>query len=82
MAQTGVVGVVEFGEPPYRKVWDGYDWIWREDSEFRVVDSHPEPGKWMPAPEVPESSLKAGEQVPDDVWPEIREAMLNDREWP
>lgn len=82
MAQTGVVGVVEFRDPPYRKVWDGHDWIWREGGEFRVVDSHPEEGEWMPAPDVPEDQLKAGEQVPDEDWVAIREAMLNDREWP
>lgn len=79
----GIVGVVEFLEPPYRRIHDGHDWIWMEGGEFRTVTTHQEWGAWADSPEVAcASCLKRGAGMGDDAWEAMQRRMFEDRTWP
>jgi hypothetical protein len=81
--RLGVVAVVVYLDPPYRRIIDGHDWIWVEDGAFQVVDTDPEWGEWAAPPDrVNEPGCKRGSAVPDDVWAEIQQAAMEAREWP
>jgi hypothetical protein len=83
LPRLGIVGVVEYREPPYRLIWDGHDWIWVEGGAFLIVPTHPEWGQWAEAPTgACNPCLKRGAGVPDGVWIEIQREMMEAREWP
>lgn len=76
----GVVGVVTYGEPPYRRILAGHDWVWMEDGELHATGTHPEWGEWLPAPDVGcAACLKRGAAVPDEVWVRIQREMTEAR---
>lgn len=77
---TGLVGVVVFLEPPYRRIIDGHDWIWLEDGEFHTVMTHPEWGKWAERPDAP--YVKQGAGMDDQAWEAMQQRMFEDRIWP
>lgn len=78
-----IPGVVEFLEPPYRRIHDGYDWIWLLDGEFYSVTNHPEWGEWAKRPEsIDPSILKRGVGMEDDAWKLMQRRMFEDRTWP
>lgn len=80
---SGVVGVVEYGEPPYRTVHHNHDWIWLDEDGFHRVPMHPALGFWSPAPHgVLAGALKRGENLPDGEWEAIQAAMFDAREAP
>lgn len=83
LPSEGIVGVVEYREPPYRKIWDGHDWVWVADGKLQDVDSHPEWGQWAERPTGVDSLLlKRGASVPDEPWARIQREMLEAREAP
>lgn len=79
----GLPGVVEFKEPPYRVLHDGYDWIWLEGGEFRTVTTHEKWGQWADPPEgVDPALVKRGAGMEDGPWQALQRRMLEDRDWP
>jgi hypothetical protein len=83
LPSEGVVGVVVYLDPPYRRILDGHDWIWMSEGEFDIVPTHPEWGKWADPPMgACRSCLKKGAPVLDDEWARVQAAMLEDRTWP
>lgn len=80
---TGLVGVVVFLDPPYRRIIDGFDWIYMADGELHTVMTHDTWGEWADRPDVPcDSCVKQGAGMDDDAWDAIQRRMFNDREWP
>jgi hypothetical protein len=76
----GVVGVVEFLEPPYRKIVCGGDWVWWDGEHWQETDSVW--NGWVDPPQdVPEKYVKRGAGLPDDEWERLRLRMVDDREW-
>lgn len=79
---TGLVGVVVYMEPPYRRIIDGHDWVWMEAGEFRVVDSTTW-GEWADEPVVAcAACLKRGEGMEDVAWAAVQAEMLTAVEAP
>jgi hypothetical protein len=79
----GVVGVVVYLDPPYRRIIDGHDWVWMEGGEFRIVGTHDQWGSWAPKPETScGGCVKRGVGVPDDRWEAIQREMMEARAWP
>lgn len=80
LPEDGLLGVVVFGEPPYRRIVDGADWIWLQDGEIRSVTTAGEWGTWAEPPEVDcASCLKRCVGLPDDEWARVHAEMLADR---
>ena len=79
----GIVGVVVYLDPPYRRIVDGHDWIWLADGEFRAKSTHATWGRWKPKPKgVCGACVKRGAAMPDDLWAGAQRAMLEAREAP
>lgn len=77
----GILGIVEFLTPPYRKIVDGGDWYWFDGERWQATGS-----KWegtVERPEgVPDERLKRGLGISDDGWSKARARMLDDMDWP
>lgn len=73
----GLPGVVEFLEPPYRKIVDGGDWLWMEDGRWQATGSVW--GGWV---DRPHPYAIRGKALADGEWRQLRRQMMNDREWP
>lgn len=73
----GLIGVVEFLEPPYRKIVCGGDWLYMEDGRWHETDT-----MWDGWVERPKVHAKRGKALPDEAWSKAQARMLNDREWP
>jgi hypothetical protein len=81
--KMGVVGVVVYLDPPYRRIIDGYDWIWLEDGEFKTIPTHDEWGKWNDPPTKKcDPCLKRGAGVEDEAWAEMQREMIEAKEAP
>ncbi len=79
----GVVGVVEYFDPPYRNLHHNHDWIWLDENGFHRVPMHPVLGRWAAAPDgVPIGLLKRGANLSDAEWGIIQQEMLDAREAP
>lgn len=77
----GMVGVVVFSEPPYRRIIDGADWIWMEGGEVRTSGTMW--GGWVEPPALEcRSCLKRCAALPDDEWKKVQREMTEDRRWP
>lgn len=77
----GVVGVVEFQDPPYRKLHDGGDWIWMEEGEILV--SGTVWNGWVDPPNVRcQSCIKRGAAIEDEEFEAIQAEMMADKRWP
>lgn len=80
---AGLVGVVVYLEPPYRRIIDGHDWVWLGSDGFDAVTTHDEWGQWAPAPDgVDVRMLKQGAGMPDEEWAAVQAEMTAAREAP
>ena len=78
-----LVGVVVFKDPPYRHMIDGYDWVWMEDGEIHLTETHSEWGKWSDPPQLDcNSCLKKGVGMDDEDFASLQSEMFEDRRWP
>lgn len=75
--EDGVVGVVEFHEPPQRKTLYGADWLWREDGRWQESGT-----MWDGYVERPHPDAIRCAGMPDAAWDELRRRMVEDRDWP
>ena len=83
LPRRGVVGVVVYLDPPYRRIIQGHDWVWLEDGALLSITTADEWGEWAPAPEVDcAACLKRGAGVPDEPWARIQSEMTGARECP
>lgn len=79
----GCVGVVVFNEPPYRRILDGYDWVYMLDGKLFTVETNPVWGEWAAKPALRcLSCVKRGEAMEDEAWQAMRRRMFEDRTWP
>lgn len=77
----GVLGVVEFHDPPYRTIHAGYDWIWLQDGELHRTETMWD--GWLPRPDSEcASCVKRGRAVEDREWADVYKRMYEDRKWP
>ena len=72
----GVAGIVEFLEPPYRKIIDGGDWFWYDGDRWHASDTVW--GGWV---ERPSRNAVRGAGLDDEDWETIRQRMLSDTNW-
>lgn len=72
-----MVGVVEFLDPPYRKIVSAADWLWMEDGRWQA--SGTVWGGWV---DKPHPDAIRGAALPDKAWERVRRQMLNDHNWP
>lgn len=80
---TGVVGIIVYEEPPYRRLILGGDWYYLDDGVPATTETHDEWGEWVTQPDdVAEDELKRGELIPDDAFERLQSDMMADREWP
>jgi hypothetical protein len=79
---TGLVGVVIYLEPPYRRIIDGHDWVWMEGVELHAVTTHAEWGRWAPKPVACGSCVKQGAAMDDDAFAAVQAEMLAARTVP
>lgn len=78
---SGCAGVVEFLEPPYRRIVDGGDRFYFSAGRWHATDTVW--GGWVDPPEgVSPERVKRGIGLADEAWEEVRRAMLADRDWP
>lgn len=79
----GLVGVVIYETPPYRRIMDGGDWFWLENGDLHVSATHDEWGKWVNPPDVPcKSCVKQGQAMSNEAFEGIQKEMLEATEWP
>ena len=77
---NGMVGVVEYREPPYRRIVDGCDWyVW--DGERWSGPSGGDTGRWVARP-AGDVVIRSAPSLPDGVWAEVQREMMEAREWP
>jgi hypothetical protein len=79
--RDGVLGIVEFLKPPYRRIVDGGDWFWLQGGTWRKSGTIW--GGWVDRPDVKcRSCLKRGAALPDEEWVRAQARMFEDRRWP
>lgn len=77
----GLVGVVEFLTPPYRRIVDGGDWYWMDEAG-RVQKSGTRWGGRVEVPEEARGYVISGAGLADDEYEQIAARMDADRDWP
>lgn len=83
LPDTGVLGVVVYLDPPYRKLVSGGDWYYLDSDHVpATVPTHTEWGRWTDPPAVPEVECKRGAAVTDDRWTAVEQAMMEATRWP
>lgn len=83
LPNTGVIGVVVFEEPPYRRIVDGGDWYYLdEDGEPSCTDTADRWGEWAPLPFAPTETIKRGAAVTDERFETVKTRMVEDKAWP
>lgn len=77
----GLVGVVVFEDPPYRRVVYGGDWTWVENGEIRKSGT-----TWIGFVDPPDvscrSCVKRGAAMPDAEFEAVQVEMMGDKRWP
>lgn len=76
LPRTGVLGVVVYLEPPYRRLESGGDWYYIEDGEPVSTNTHPQWGSWIDPPDAPIDELKRGEGTSDEKWDKVHTEMM------
>lgn len=75
----GVLGVVLYKEPPYRKIVTGGDWYYWDDETITCTGSTW--NGWVDAPKDADDP-KRGAAVPDSEWENVRSDLLEARTCP
>lgn len=83
LPETGMVGVVVYEEPPYRRIVDGGDWYWMEDGMIHCTETHGDWGLFVEPPKVAcQACVKKSGDMSDDAFRAVQREMMEARAWP
>lgn len=78
LPEDGLVGVVEYLEPPYRVIVDGGNWYVWDGERWKASGDGSDDGRWGRRPRG-DVVIRSAPSLDDDVWAAIKREMLEAR---